>query len=261
MQVIKKMLANVCFNRHILWRMAVTQLKVKYSGSILGISWAVLNPLLIMAAISFVFTIILKIEINSFPLFALAGIFPWMFFSNAVFEAAFCMLSYQNILRQFNLPREFIPLSSVLANFLNFLIGWCVVYPIFLFFNPGIISLLPFLILIVVLNFLFVCGLGLILSVLNVFFKDIGHLLNVLLMFWFWITPVFYSLDMIPKGFKWVFSINPMAYYVVCYRDIVFRGNMPDAFVFFGALAWCIIGIIAGIVIFSYSKNKLLKKI
>lgn len=239
----------------------MSQLKAKYSGSMLGVAWAVLNPVLIMFAIAFVFSAIIKIEIKNFPLFALSGIFPWMFFSNAIFEAAFSILNQQSILHQFNLPREFIPLSSVLANFLNFLIGWSVVYPIFFLFESKILPLFPFLILIIMLTFLFVCGLGLTLSVLNVFFKDVGHLLNVLLMFWFWVTPVFYSLDMVPEGFKWVFHINPMTYYIACYRDIVFRGNMPGVFVFLGALVWCLVSISIGITVFAYFKNKLLKKI
>jgi len=260
-QMIRKTLVEIYLKRHILWRMAAAQLKAKYSGSILGIAWAVLNPVLIMFAVAFVFSAIIKIEIKNFPLFALSGIFPWMFFSNAIFDAAFSILNQQGILRQFNLPREFIPLSSVLANFLNFLIGWSVIYPIFFLFKPQIFLLFPVLVLIITLTFLFVCGLGLIAAVVNIFFKDFGHLLNVLLMLWFWVTPVFYSLDMVPEGFKWVFNLNPMAYYIACYRDIVFRGNMPGVFVFFGAAAWCLLSVTIGITVFAYSKNKFLKKI
>jgi len=227
----------------------------------MGVSWAVLNPLLIMFAITFVFTVILKIGIKNFSLFALSGIFPWMFFSNAISESAFSILNQRNVLHQFNLPRELIPLSSVLANFLNFLIGWCIVYPVFFFYNPKIIFLFPYLTLIIILNLVFVIGLGLMLSVWNVFLKDIGHLLNVLLMFWFWITPVFYSLDMIPENFRWVFNANPMTYYVVFYKDVIFRGSVPDGFIFLGVLFWAGVSIILGMVVFSCSKNKLLKGI
>jgi len=259
--MIGEMLRNINSNRHILWRMSVSQLKVKYSGSIMGVSWAILNPLLIMFAITFVFTVILKIGIKNFSFFALAGIFPWMFFSNAIFESAFSILKQQGILHQFNLPREFIPLSSILANFLNFLIGWCAVYPVFLLYNPKIISLFPCLLLIIILNLVFVIGLGLMLSVLNVFFKDIGHLLNVLLMFWFWSTPIFYSLDMVPANFRWVFSANPMTYYIVSYKDVLFRGSVPDVFMLLGVLLWAGVSIILGMIVFSYSKNNLLKRI
>ena len=89
----KVTLRSIYLNRHILWRMALSQLKVKYSGSFLGIFWAIVNPLLIMAAITFVFTVVIKLEIKHFALFALAGIFPWMFFSSALFESAFSIFS------------------------------------------------------------------------------------------------------------------------------------------------------------------------
>ncbi len=241
--------------------MAVAQLKTKYSGSLLGISWAVINPLLIMLAVTFVFRLVFKIEINNFPLFALAGIFPWMFFSAALNEVAFSILGQQGLLRQFNLPREIIPLSSVLANFLNFLIGWILMYPLFLFFNHRVISFLPLLCVVMLLNLLFICGLGLIISVLNVFFHDIGHLLGVLLMFWFWVTPIFYSAEMVPQGFRWILDLNPMAIYVVCYREVVFYGRMPGLSLFTAAAGWAVISAISGLLVFSKLENKLLKHI
>lgn len=257
----KEKLKSIYFYRQAFWNIAIKQLKAKYSGSILGISWAIINPLLIMSAITFVFAIVIKIDIKNFPLFALAGIFPWMFFSSALSEGAFSLLNQQSILHQFNLPREILPLSSVFSNFINFLIGWLIMYPLFLFFNPKIILLLPLLIVVLLLNLLFVCGLALVLSVFNVFFRDIGHLLGVLLMFWFWVTPIFYSLDMIPVKFRWVCNLNPMTSYVVYYREVVFRGNMPDPSVSIAIFLWAIISFILGLWAFSRLESKVLKRI
>jgi len=247
--------------RHTLWDMAIKQLKAKYAGSILGISWAIINPLLITLAITFVFSVIFKTEIKNFPLFALAGIFPWMFFSSALSEATFSILNQQNILRQFNLPREILPLSSVLSNFLNFLIGWLIIYPLFLFFNPKIILLLPLLIIGLLLIFFFVCGFGFLLSVLNVFFRDIGQLLGVLLMFWFWITPVFYPVDMVPARFRWICNINPMTPYVIYCREIIFNGNIPNFSTFMGIFLWAFFTLILGLSFFSSLESKVLKRV
>ncbi|MBZ9577969.1 ABC transporter permease [Patescibacteria group bacterium] len=259
--MLKGRIKSIYMHRHTLWDMAIKQLKSRYAGSILGFWLAIVNPLLIMFAITFVFNIIFKIEIKNFPLFVLSGIFPWMFFSNALFEATSSILNQQNILRQFNLPREIIPLSSILSNFLNFLIGWCVIYPLFLFFSPKIVLLLPLLIIVLLLNLFFVCGLGLALSVLNVFFRDISHLLGVLLMLWFWITPVFYSVDMIPANFRWVCGFNPMTPFIVFYRDIIFRGNVPNSPVFIGIFIWTALSLILGLMFFSSSESKILKEI
>jgi len=259
--MLKKRIKKIYFYRHTLWNMAVAQLKAKYAGSILGIFWAIINPLLIMLAISFVFTGVFKIEIKNFPLFALSGIFPWMFFSGALSEAAFSILNQQNVLRQFNLPQEILPLSSILSNFLNFLIGWLVIYPLFLFFNPKIILFLPLLIVVLILNLLFVCGLGLIFSALNVFFRDIGCLLGVLFMFWFWITPVFYSIDMVPIKFHWIYNLNPMTPYIVYYREVVFNARVVSTLIFAGVFFWACVSLISGLLVFSFYESKLLKQI
>jgi lipopolysaccharide transport system permease protein len=257
--MIGRRIEQIYYYRRPLWDMAVKQLKVKYIGSLLGIFWAIVNPLLIMLAISFVFVSVFKTGIKDFPLFALAGIFPWMFFSAALSEASTSILGQQSILRQFNLPREIIPLSYILSNFLNFLIGWMIMYPIFVAANHRIILYLPLLIILLVLHFIFVCGLGLALSVFNVFSRDVGQLLGVLLMFWFWVTPVFYSVDMVPAGFQWICNYNPMTPYIIYYRDVVFTGCLPAAPVFTGIFIWAFISITLGLAVFSRLGSKLLK--
>lgn len=256
-----KNLKNIYAYRSALWNMSLARLKTKYSGSILGFSWAVLNPLLITLAITFVFYVVFKTEISNFPLFALSGILPWMFFSASLSEAADSILAQQSLLRQFNFSREIIPLSSALSNFLNFLIGWIVMYPIFLYFNHGVILFLPLLCLVILLELIFICGLCLGVSALNVFLRDIGNLLGILLMFWFWVTPIFYSVDMVPQKFQWVLSINPMTAYVNCYRELTFTARIPGWGVFLQAAAWAAVSLTAGLSVFCALEKKLLKKI
>jgi len=259
--MLKERKANIYNGRRMIWNMAVSLLKAKYSGLKLGIWIAILNPLLVLLAISFVFTHIIKLNIDNFPFFALAGIFPWLFFSGALAEAASSILSQQGVLRQFKLSREILPLVTVLSEFLSFLIGWCVIYPIFLVFNPKIIVLFPLLLLVLVLMLCFLCGLGITLAVLNVLSRDIGQMLGIILMFWFWVTPVFYSIDMVPLRFRWICNINPMTHFTVYYRDVLFRGVVPDGSVFVAVLFWAIISMVTGIIVFSWLEPKLLKKV
>ncbi len=112
-----KRLKLIYAHRHTLKDMVIKELKAKYSNSILGISWAVVNPLLIMLVISFVFTAVFKVEMKNFPFFILSGILPWMFFSTALSESAFSIINQAQVLRQFNIPKEILPLSSIFANF------------------------------------------------------------------------------------------------------------------------------------------------
>lgn len=259
--MIIKSLNNIYTYRHTLWDTAIKQLKSKYAGSIMGIGLAVINPLMILLAITFVFSAVFKLGIKNFALFALSGIFPWMFFSSALFEATFSILNRQSILQQFNLPREIIPLSSVLANFLNFLIGWCIIYPLFIILHPKVVLLLPLLMVVILFNLFIACGLGLFLSAINIFLRDIGHLLGVILMFWFWVTPIFYSADMIPARFRWICTLNPMASYIIYYRDVLFRVKIPETPVFAGVFLWGVSCLILGLWVFAYLEPKLLKQL
>lgn len=239
--------------------MSRKQLKAKYANSLLGFSWAFVNPLLLTAGIAFVFNGIFKIDIPDFPFFALAGILPWAFFSAILSESAQAILGQRNILHQFHLPREIIPLSCILSNFLNFCIGLAVIYPLFLFLNPKVFSLFPLLALCVFLNLLFVAGAGMAVSVLNVFFRDLAQLLNIALMFGFWVTPVFYSPEMIPLRLRWVVDLNPMTPFVVFFRDVVFFGKVPGLPVFAAAFFWASASLALGWVVFRKTEGKILK--
>ncbi|MCM8780966.1 MAG: ABC transporter permease [Candidatus Omnitrophica bacterium] len=241
--------------------MSLSQLKAKYVDSILGIFLALIGPFLIMSAILLVFGIIFKIGIKDFPLFLLSGIFPWMFFSAALYEATFSIINQKNILHQFNLPIEALPLSSTLSHFFNFLIGWIIAYLIFLFFNPKIILQLPSLIAVLLLNFMFTSGLGMILSVINVFFRDIGQLLGILLTLWFWMTPVFYSIDMVPTQFRWICYLNPMTPYIHFYREVILKGQPPSIFIWLSVSAWALLSVVLGILTFGALESRLLKRI
>jgi ABC-2 type transport system permease protein len=245
--------------RHALWEISLKQLKSKFVVSGLGVFSAFINPLLIMLAITFVFFVVFKTEIKNFPLFVLSGLFPWMFFSSALSEAAGSILNQQSILRQFNIPREILPLSSILSNFLNFLIGWIVLYPLFVIFNPKIILLFPFFLSILILSLIFISGLGLFLSVLNIFFRDLTQLLGTFLMFWFWITPVFYQVEMIPRAFRWIANLNPIAPFIVYYQGVIYKGQIPDFSLFIIIIFLSFGGLAFGFWVFARLESKFIK--
>jgi len=99
------------------------------------------------------------------------------------------------------------------------------------------------------------------LSVLNVVYRDITHFLGVMLMLWFWITPIFYSSEMLPEQLRWVISINPMSCYIQYYRDVIFNGNLPSISIFAGTFLWAIVSLILGFKVFSYFEKELFKKL
>lgn len=247
--------------RHILWDMTLRQLKAKYAGSILGMWWSVITPLLLALSITFVFTKVFKIETPNYTLFVLAGIIPWFFFTTALTEATSSFIINSAILKQGLFPREFIPISSILANLLNFLIGFIFLLPLFIILNLKVIRLLPFLLPIIILHSLFIFGLGLLFSIVNVFSRDLYYFLSVGFMVWFWITPVFYSLDMLAFPFRWICLINPMSYYVILYQNILFYAKLPSLSISSITLLISLFTFIIGYIIFIRKEPLLLKKI
>lgn len=220
---------NLLFaQREIINNIVLKELKARYAGTFLGLLWSVVNPLLIMGVISFIFTNVIKTNIENFPLFVLSAILPWMCFSAALFDATLSITRNSCVLNQFPISREILPISVVLGNYLSFCLGLSVMLPIFIIFNYKILPLLLFLPVIILFQLFFTTGVGLLLSCLNVFFRDIAHFLEVILMFWFWMTPVFYSAQMVPQHFRWVLFVNPMSVYVGLYRNILFEAKIPQ---------------------------------
>ncbi|MDD5155017.1 MAG: ABC transporter permease [Candidatus Omnitrophica bacterium] len=259
--MLKAAIKKFYFNRFSLWDMAVSQFKAKYAGSRLGIWWAVVTPVILAASINFVFSLAFKINIPRYALFVLSGILPWLFFNNALMEATNSFSAKSSILKQGMFPREFIPVSSVLANLLNFLVGLIFLLPLFIILKPAVVLVLPWLIIVISLYFIFISGLGLLLSCANVFFRDLAHLLSAVFMIWFWITPVFYSLEMLRYPFRWVCLLNPITYFVVAYQQVLFSAQAPSRQTFLVISLIAIFSLILGYVFFIKKEASLLKRI
>lgn len=252
---------NIYKHRHVLWNMAVSQFKAKYAGSKLGIWWAVVTPLILALCINFIFTVVFRIDMANYTLFVLAGIIPWLFSANALSEATNSFIVNSSLLRQSLFSREFIPISSVLSNLLNFFIGFVFLLPLFIILNAAVIKHLLLLFLIIILHFLFIVGLGLLLSSVNVFFRDLSHFLSIGFMIWFWITPVFYSLEMLPFPFRWVCLLNPMTYYVISYKQILFQAKPPLLLTTFISFTISLAFFLMGYFFFLKKEPALLKRI
>ena len=261
LKLIKAKINKLYFYRRTLWNMAIKQFKAKYAGSVLGIFWVLINPLLMMLAITFVFTVVFKTEIKDFALFVLSGILPWMFFSGALSEATPSLLTQKSVLHQFSLPKEIIPLSVALSYLMNFLMSWIIIYPVFLFQKPGIITMAVLLPVIFLFTYIFTSVVCLLFSVINVIFRDLEHLIGTLLMFWFWVTPIFYPIEMVPENFRWVFNFNPLSAFIVFYRDIIFYCRTPELATFLGVIIWTSLSLFLGILVSTWLESSALKRI
>ena len=248
-------------HREILTNLVLRNLRVRYKGSVLGFFWAFLNPLLTMLVFYIVFSRVIKIQIKQYPLFLLSALLPWTCFAASLTDAAGCIIDNANLVKKVYFPREILPISYVLSNFINFLFSLAILLPILVICrlpHPGFIYFLP---MILAIHVLFTAGLALFFSCANVYFRDVGQMLNVLLMFWFYLTPVVYPLEMVPQKFYHLYQLNPMTLVVGMYRRVLFSGEAPGAISLAGALLAAGAALLIGHFIFTRCKSGLSKEL
>lgn len=256
-----KRLKNIYLYRRVLGEIVARCFKAKYSGSFLGLWWMVITPAVLALSINFIFSKIFVVEIPNYTLFILSAMLPWIFFSSVLSEVVNSFTAEAAILKQAVFPMELVPIAVILASFMNFFIGLAFILPVFIIFNIKVCAVLFFLIFPVIFQLLFMIGLSLTVSCMNVFWKDIAHLLSIGLMLWFWVTPVFYSLDMIPSGYRWISLLNPVSYYMILYRAVLYEGVFPSGIVVAVSFIIGIGSFFTGYYIFLKNEPQLLKRI
>lgn len=225
--------------RTLIYNLTMKELKARYKNSVLGFVWSLLNPLGMMLVFTFVFSVMMpNASIKNFPIFLLSGLLPWNYFSAGVMSGIHSVVSNGNLVKKVYFPREVLPLSVVLANLVNFLLAMVVLFAAILIFRVPFspwLWLLPFVVLI---QTCFILGLTLILSTLYVFYRDTMMVMDVAMLAWFFLTPVFYSIQLMPKVVtilgvsvdfqRWLYILNPMASIIGLYRDLLYWGYRTD---------------------------------
>jgi ABC-2 type transport system permease protein len=201
--------------------------KTRYKRSYLGILWSLFNPLLLILVYTLAFDHIMKIRVKDFPMFFMCGYLPWSYFSSGLMTSLSCLSDSGYLIKAVYFPREIVPLSIVLSCLLHFLITFIFVFPVLWLYGylPQWSCLaLPVIIL---LQTVFVFGLSLFLSSVHVSFRDLRYILDVVLMAWFWLTPIAYPMSLIPETYLSLYQINPMTLFVTAYRDVLLNGTLP----------------------------------
>jgi ABC-type polysaccharide/polyol phosphate export permease len=226
--------------RELLWNLVVRDLKVRYKNSVLGILWSWLNPLFMMVVYTVVFTVMRRstngsISDRHYPIVVLSALLPWNFFAASVAQSIGCIVENANLVKKVYFPREILPLAVVVANLINFAISLLVLFPMLLAFRVRLTPWVLFVPVVTAIQLCFVAGVCLLLSTLHVFYRDARAVMDVALMAWLFVTPVFYPIDVLPRsqeilGFtvdihRWTRILNPMASVIATYQDVLYYGR------------------------------------
>lgn len=215
--------------RELIWSLAISDLKTKYANSVLGFAWSMINPMVMFIVFFLVFSNSYR-DVGNYASYLLVGIVSWRFFQNGVAYTMGSIVANHNIVTRIALPKEALPLSTALSNTISSLFEFALLLALLFVSGNGLGITALFFPVILALNFLIVYGLGLLLSALYVYFRDLGRIWEVAAMAGFFLSPVVYPLSIIPVQYQPVYLLNPMTALIGMYRDILVYGTVPGLY-------------------------------
>jgi len=215
--------------RELLRFLTVRDIKVRYKQTVLGGLWAILQPFMSMVVFTIFFGMLAKVPSDGlpYPIFVYTALLPWQFFSNGISNAGNSLVASSHLISKVYFPRIFIPAASLGAGLLDFLIAFVILIAMMFYYGiyPGLgILLMPVLLLGVAATAL---GVGMILSALNVAYRDFRYVIPFLVQFWLFATPVIYPASIVPEGWRWLINLNPMAGFISAFRASLLGTPIP----------------------------------
>lgn len=253
--------------RELILNLIIRDLKVRYRNSTLGILWSLFNPLLMTLVFTVVFNVMTpysNVAIEKFPVFVLCAILPWNFFSSSVIGSIRSIVDNAPLVNKVYFPREILPISVVLANMVNFLIALLVLFILIVLFQIPLTKWVLLLPAVMAVQLVFTIGFSMIMATANVFYRDTQIIMEVLMLAWFFVTPIFYSGQILPRNyelgglhfdvFRWVNILNPMASIIANYRTILYGsgngGSAPEPYFFVRTMLTSLVVLAIGAFIF-----------
>jgi len=234
-----KNLASLLKYRQLIQAMVARELKARYRGSVLGFFWSFINPLLLLLVYTFVFSYVMPARqpnLDPYALFLFCGILPWTWFSSSILESANVLISGGNLIKKVLFPAEVLPIVTVLANMVHFFLGLPILIGFLIYYRaPLQFTELAWFPVVVAIQLVLTLGIALIVSALTVHFRDLKDILSNLVTFWFFATPIIYSMQDAPAIAKRFLNANPFTHLAISYQEVLFYdGN-------FGHWKWLLI--------------------
>jgi ABC-type polysaccharide/polyol phosphate export permease len=219
-------LAQLFRYRGLIQSLVARELKARYRGSVLGFFWSFINPLLLLLTYNFVFTWVLPARpggAEPYALFLFCGILPWTWFSSSLLESSNVLIAGGNLIKKVLFPAEVLPIVTVLANLVHFLLGLPILIVFLIYYRaPLQLSEIVWFPIVVLVQLLLTTGLAFIVAALTVHYRDIKDILSNLLTFWFFATPIIYPMAAAPAFGRRLLNLNPFTHLAISYQEILF---------------------------------------
>jgi|LSQX01.1.fsa_nt_gb ABC-2 type transport system permease protein len=236
-------------------------LRGRYKGSVLGFFWTILNPILQLLVYTFLFSVVLKTGIDKYYLFLFVALVPWIFFSSCLVGGSGIILGQKDLVKKIYFPIEVLPICHVTSNFINMLLSFIVIFAVVIISGSKITYAALYLPVVMIIEYIFALGVAYISSAITVYFRDMEQILGIAGMAWMYLTPVMYSVDMIPEEFYGVLTANPMSPIILAYRDVLYYGKVPEATGLLTSFLLGVIILVAGFALFNKLKRRFVEEL
>ena len=229
MQGIGQTLRELWLNRELLYFLVWKDIKVKYKQTALGVSWALLQPLLGMLLFTMLFGRIAKLPSDGlpYPLFYYISLLSWTYFSTAIIMAANSVVNNTSLVTKIYFPRILLPAAAVVSSLLDLAIASVMLIGLLIYYQVPLTSGLVFMPFLLLLLVMFAMGIGQLLAALSVNYRDIKHALPFAVQLWFFASPVVYPISMVPERYQWIVTLNPIAGIIETSRALIAGRPIP----------------------------------
>lgn len=244
-------------SRNVLSQLVSQQLILRYRRTTLGFLWTLVNPLLMMSVMALVFATLFKADLKSFTVFLFAGMIPWNFFSAVVAQSGTSFINNEGLIKKIYLPKMIFPLSIAFALLIDSTLSFLALFAIIFVIGGSLSWAAIFIPVSYLLLFFFAFGIGLIMSVATVFFRDLQHLILIAMQGLFFLTPIFYKHDAVTGKIGWLISINPVVPFIDLFRAPLYLSKLPAASVVVHAAVLSLFAMSFGLFIFLRQEKKI----
>ena len=243
--------------RELLWSWAARDIKVRYKQSLLGIAWAILQPLSATLIFSLVFSRFIRISTDGIPhpIFYYSAMLPWTYLTSSISFGTSCLINNMDLVTKIYFPREILPISAVLASFVDFLIAAVIFAGMMIYYRLSVGPSWVWIPVLLLVQTLLTLGIVFIASALNVFYRDIRFIVPLGTQLWMYLTPIIYPLSMVPEELRSIYMLNPMAGLIDSYRRIVLNAQWPNLTYLLTALIVSVVVFLLGYVYFKRAES------
>ena len=250
-------IAELRADRAVLRQLISQQLILRYRRTALGYLWTLINPLVMMTIMAVVFATLFKADLKTFAVFLFAGMIPWNFFSSVVTQSGTSFINNESLIKKIYLPKMIFPLSIAFSLMIDSALSFIALFVIILAIGGSLSWAVLFIPVAYFMLFFFSLGIGLIMSVATVFFRDLQHVILIVMQALFFLTPILYKPESLVGKVAWLVELNPVVPFIELFRAPLFQASLPSMGTIIQALLFSVLAVLAGLLVFLQQEKKI----